>query len=202
MDIREMLEEAGYEVVGDAGDGASVVRMCQVLKPDVIILDIKMPVLDGISAAKAIVAEQGSEAPAVIMLTAYHQRDLVEDAASAVVDAYLLKPVAEEQLAAAVDVALSRRHEVRRMAERISELDHKLRSRKIIEKARGILMARRNMTEEEAYAILRSASMRLRQPLERVAEIVVSGEDVSRLIDHEVDKPSRRLRGTLRHGPK
>jgi len=191
MDIREMLREAGYEVVADAGDGPSAVRLCQTLKPDILVLDIKMPGMDGISVARTIVSEQGVDSPAIILVTAYHQRDLAEDAASAFVNAYLLKPIAEEQLVATLEVALSRHQEVREMQEQIDDLGRKLRGRKLIEKARGILMAKRGWTEEEAYAALRSASMDLRVTLEKVAEIVVSGQDTDKLLDALAERSKR-----------
>jgi len=183
MDLREMLQEAGYTVVGDVGDGVSAIQLCKSLRPDVLVLDIKMPGMDGISVAKALAGEEGVYSPAVVLVTAYHQRDLAEDAASALVDAYLLKPIAEEQLVATLEVALARRQGMRKMQERIEDLGRKLRGRKLIDKARGILMARKNWNEEQAYAALRSASMNLRLPLESVAEIVIAGRDTDRIID-------------------
>jgi len=182
-DLKEILEEAGYLVVGDIGDGLSAVELCRSLKPDLLLADIKMPGMDGISVARTLVREMGDAAPAVVLLTAYRQRDLVEDAVDSAVDAYLLKPVGEDQLVAAVEVALARRRDLRRMRAQVDALDGKLKSRKSIERAKGILMARRDWTEEQAYAALRTASMRLRVPIEKVAEKVISGDQVDHCLD-------------------
>lgn len=183
MDIREMLLEAGYLVVGEAGDGASGVELCRTLRPDLLVLDIKMPGMDGITAAKTLARELGADVPAIVMVTAYRQKDLVEDAAGTCINAYLLKPISQAQLVASVEVALTRRQELREVQGRIETLDSKLRARKVIERAKGLLMSKRGWTEDQAFTALRSVSMGLRVPLAEVARMVVAGQVVEGLLE-------------------
>jgi len=182
-DIREMLEEAGYLVVGEARDGISALKLCETLKPDVVVLDIKMPGVDGLAVARRLDEQQGESGPAVVMVTAYRQQDLIDHAAETAVDAYLLKPIAEEQLVAAIKIALARRQALHRMQSKLSSLDAKLRSRKLIDRAKGILMAQEGLTEEQAYNALRFASMNLRLPIEEIARDIVSRAEIDRCLE-------------------
>src|SRR5690348_1925005 len=166
-----MLEEEGYLVVGEAGDGQQAVDLASQVQPDVVILDVKMPVLDGISAAERIVADQ--IAP-VVMLTAFSQRDLVERAAEAGAMAYVVKPFGKAELLPAIEVSLSRHQQMRALAGEVADLTERLESRKVIDRAKGKLQAEQGMTEPEAFRWIQKAAMDGRRSMREVAEVVLA----------------------------
>lgn len=170
LDLKEMLEEDGYAVVGEAGDGETAVRLAGELKPDLVILDIKMPVLDGLSAAERIAADR--IAP-VVILTAFSQRDLVERARDAGAMAYLVKPFSKTDLVPAVEMAVSRYAELSALEAEVSGLQERLETRKLVERAKGLLQSRHGLTEPEAFRWIQKNSMDRRLTMRSVAETVV-----------------------------
>jgi len=173
MDLREMLGEEGYDVCGEAGDGATAVRLARELRPDVVLMDVKMPVLDGISAAEQVVSERIS---AVVMLTAFSQRDLVERARQAGAMAYLVKPFQQKDLAPSIEMAASRFTELVSLEREVADLGGRLEARKLLDRAKGILQAERGLSEPEAFGWIRRMSMDTRQSMRAVAAAVVAGE--------------------------
>jgi response regulator NasT len=173
MDLIEMLREAGYEVVAEASDGAQAIELAELHKPDLAILDVKMPVLDGISAAEKII----SIAP-VLMLTAFSQRDLVERARDAGVMAYVVKPFSIGDLIPAIEIAISRRKQMVSLAEEVADLHERLETRKLIDRAKGILMKALNLSEPEAFSWIQRAAMDRRLTMKEVAQAVISPEAV------------------------
>ena len=169
MDLVEMLGEAGYEVVAEASDGAQAIELAQLHKPDLAILDVKMPVLDGISAAEKIIAI----AP-VLMLTAFSQRELVERARDAGVMAYVVKPFSIGDLVPAIEIAISRHLQMRSLADEVADLHERLETRKLIDRAKGILMQALNLAEPEAFSWIQRAAMDRRLTMKEVAEAVIS----------------------------
>lgn len=172
LDLKEMLQEDGYQVVGEAGDGESAVRLALEHKPDLVILDVKMPVLDGISAAERISAER--VAP-VVMLTAFSQRELVQRATEAGAMAYLVKPFSKSDLAPAIEVAVSRYTEMRALEAEVAGLQDRLETRKVVDRAKGILQEVNGMSEPEAFRWIQKTSMDRRLTMRAVAEAVVAG---------------------------
>ncbi|WP_244312441.1 ANTAR domain-containing response regulator [Microbispora hainanensis] len=172
LDLKEMLEEDGYAVVGEAGDGETAVKLAVELRPDLVILDVKMPVLDGISAAERIVSER--IAPCLI-LTAFSQRDLVERARDAGAMAYLVKPFTKGDLVPAIEMAVSRHEEIAALEKEVSTLSERLETRKLVERAKGLLMAQHGWTEPQAFRWIQKASMDRRLSMRQVAQIVVNG---------------------------
>jgi len=168
MDLVEMLGEAGYEVVAEAADGAQAIELAQLHKPDLAILDVKMPVLDGISAAEKIIAI----AP-VLMLTAFSQRELVERARDAGVMAYVVKPFSIGDLVPAIEIAISRHLQMRSLADEVADLHERLETRKIIDKAKGILMSALNLSEPQAFSWIQKAAMDRRLTMKEVALAVI-----------------------------
>jgi len=173
MDLIEMLREAGYEVVAEASDGAQAIELAELHKPDLAILDVKMPVLDGISAAEKII----SIAP-VLMLTAFSQRDLVERARDAGVMAYVVKPFSIGDLIPAIEIAISRHKQMISLADEVADLHERLETRKIIDRAKGILMKALNLSEPEAFTWIQRAAMDRRLTMKEVAQAVISPEAV------------------------
>jgi response regulator NasT len=171
LDLKEMLEEEGYSVVGEAGDGEAAVKLATELRPDLVILDVKMPVLDGISAAEKIVSER--IAPCLI-LTAFSQRDLVERARDAGAMAYLVKPFTKSDLVPAIEMAVSRHEEIVTLEKEVTTLSERLETRKLVERAKGLLMARHGWTEPQAFRWIQKASMDQRLSMRQVAQIVVA----------------------------
>ena len=172
MDLAEMLQEEGYEVVGQAGDGESAVKLASEHRPDLVILDVKMPVLDGISAAERIGAEK--IAP-VLMLTAFSQRELVERARDAGAMAYLVKPFSKADLVPAIEMATSRYEELRALEGEVADLTARFETRKLVDRAKGLLQARLGMTEPEAFRWIQKTSMDRRLTMREVAQAVVDG---------------------------
>ncbi len=173
MDLVEMLIEAGYEVVAEASDGAQAIELAQLHKPDLAILDVKMPVLDGISAAEKIIGI----AP-VLMLTAFSQRELVERARDAGVMAYVVKPFSIGDLVPAIEIAISRHLQMRSLADEVADLHERLETRKTIDRAKGILMQALNLSEPEAFSWIQRAAMDRRLTMKQVAEAVISPDAV------------------------
>ena len=176
MDLVEMLREEGYDVVGEAGDGQVAVELAEALKPDLVIMDVKMPRRDGIDAASEIAAKR--IAP-VVILTAFSQRELVERARDAGAMAYLVKPFSITDLVPAVELAVSRFREVTALEREIVDLSDRLEARKIIERAKSVLMVRQALTEPEAFKWIQRAAMDRRSTMKAVAEVVLetlSGE--------------------------
>jgi response regulator NasT len=172
LDLREMLEEEGYDVCGEAGDGASAVRLAQELRPDLVILDVKMPVLDGISAAEQIVTER--IAP-VLILTAFSQRDLVERAREAGAMAYLVKPFQKKDLLPTIEMAVSRFAELVALEREVADLSGRLEARKLVDRAKGVLQSVHGMAEPEAFRWIQRTSMDSRQSMRAVAQAVIDG---------------------------
>jgi two-component system, response regulator PdtaR len=169
-DLKEMLTSLGYLVVGEVGDGRSAVNLARELKPDVMLMDIKMPDMDGIEAAKILTEEQ--IAP-VVLLTAYSQKDLVDRAKEAGVVGYLIKPFRESDLLPAIEVALSRFKEFQAVRQEVSDLQNALETRKLVERAKGILIDSQGMTEHEAFRKIQKMSMNTRKPMREVAEAII-----------------------------
>jgi len=169
MDLVEMLTEAGYEVIAQATNGEEAIALANEHKPDLTILDVQMPVLDGISAAEKIIAI----AP-VLMLTAFSQRELVDRARDAGVMAYVVKPFTISDLVPAIEIAISRHTQMRSLAEEVADLHARLETRKIIDRAKGILMKALNLTEPEAFSWIQRAAMDRRITMKEVAEAVIS----------------------------
>ncbi len=172
LDLKEMLEEEGYLVVAEAGDGESAVEHVTALRPDLVILDIKMPVLDGISAAERIAAER--VAP-VVILTAFSQRELVERARDAGAMAYLVKPFTKADLVPAIEMAVSRFTEIRALDVEIDTLRERLEVRKLLDRAKGLLQSEHGLTEPEAFRWIQKTSMDRRLTMRKVAEAVIEG---------------------------
>jgi AmiR/NasT family two-component response regulator len=170
VDLREALTELGYLVVGEVGDGQSAVNMARELDPDVVVMDIKMPGMDGIEAARILTQER--VAP-VVLLTAYSQTDLIERAKEAGVVGYLVKPFRETDLAPAIELALARFAEFRALQDEVGNLTEALETRKKVEKAKGILMDKQGMTESEAFRKIQKMSMNTRKPMKEVAEAII-----------------------------
>jgi AmiR/NasT family two-component response regulator len=175
LDLKEMLEEEGYEVCGEAGDGESAVRMATELRPDLVIFDVKMPVLDGISAAEQVTAAR--IAP-VVILTAFSQRELVERARDAGAMAYLVKPFQKKDLLPTIEMAISRYTEVVALESEVADLQGRLEARKIVERAKGVLQSEHAMTEPAAFRWIQKTAMDQRASMRSVAEAVLSGESV------------------------
>jgi two-component system, response regulator PdtaR len=170
LDLVEMLREEGYQVVGEAGDGQEAVRLAEELRPDLVILDIKMPKMDGIEAASNIAGER--IAP-VVILTAFSQRDLVERARDAGAMAYLVKPFAKRDLVPAIELAVSRFTEVQALEAEVAGLNDRLEARKTIERAKGLLMSNHSMTEPESFRWLQRTAMDRRTTMKAVAQAVL-----------------------------
>ena len=171
LDLKETLDELGYEVVGEAGDGEHAVALARELRPDLVILDVKMPVLDGISAAQRIAA--AGIAP-VVILTAFSQRDLVERARDAGAMAYLVKPFSSTDLMPAIEMAISRYAETAALGAEVSNLTEQLATRKVLDRAKGILQATRQLSEPEAFRWIQQSAMDQRVSMRAVADAVIA----------------------------
>jgi response regulator NasT len=171
LDLREILERAGYEVCAEARDGEEAVELALSEKPDLAILDVKMPRLDGIDAARRILADRPIP---IVILTAYGQDELVSRAVEAGVFGYLVKPFRETDLLPAIQAARARHAELQTLRDEAESLAEALATRKIVERAKGLLMAREGLTEEEAFARLRRASQVAGRPMRVVAEALIA----------------------------
>ena len=171
MDLAEMLQEEGYDVVAEAGDGETAVKLAQEHRPDLVILDVKMPVLDGISAAERIAEER--VAP-VLILTAFSQRELVERAREAGAMAYLVKPFSKSDLVPAIEMAVSRYSEIISLEAEVADLTERLETRKLVDRAKGILQTSFGMSEPDAFRWIQKTSMDKRVTMRDVAELVIA----------------------------
>ncbi len=171
LDLAEMLVEEGYEVVGEAGDGETAVRLAEDLKPDLVILDIKMPIMDGLAAAEKIASAR--IAP-VVILTAFSQRDLVERARAAGAMAYLVKPFQKSDLVPAIEISLSRFAEISALENEVAGLTERLETRKAVERAKGTLMTAYNMTEPQAFKWIQRTAMDHRMTMREVADRILA----------------------------
>ena len=174
LDLSEMLRDEGYDVVGEAGDGQEAVELAERLNPDLVIMDVKMPRRDGIDAAAEIAAKR--IAP-IVVLTAFSQRDLVEKARDAGAMAYLVKPFSITDLIPAIELAMSRFAEIASLESEVADLTERLETRKLVERAKGLLQAKHQMTEPEAFSWMQRAAMDRRTSMKRVAEVVLETLD-------------------------
>ena len=175
MGLRTMLEEKGYRVVGEAGDGTRALDLVEKVRPDLVFVDIKMPGLDGLAVAETLAQTQ--KVP-VILLTAYGERSMVDRARRAGVMGYLMKPLREADLVPAIEVALARFRDLRSLAEEITDLEEILETRKLVERAKGALMQRLGLSEEEAYLRIQRASRTSRRTMKEIAQEVLQSHDL------------------------
>lgn len=171
MDLTEILSEAGYTVVAAVSDGFDAVEQCKAQHPDLVMLDIKMPFLDGLGAAK-IIYEQDL-ADTIVMVTAYSERDLVNQAKDCGVSGYLVKPIDEKSLVPNIEVAVARSKEMKQLRQDIAKVTERLESRTVVEKAKGLVMAEQGCTEQAAYDYIRRISLEKKISMRRVAEIIL-----------------------------
>jgi len=176
MDLQEMLTNLGYLVVGEASNGIDALNMARDLKPDLVIMDIRMPGMDGIDAAAALTKEK--IAP-VVLLTAFSQKDLIERAKEAGVVGYLVKPFKEADLTPAIEVALARFGEFKSISQEVGDLTHALDTRKLVDRAKGILMDTKGFTETEAFRAVQKMSMDNRKPMKAVAEAIIMAHEAN-----------------------
>ena len=174
LDLAEMLVEEGYQVVGEAGDGETAVRLVRETKPDLVIMDVKMPIMDGIAAAEQIA---GDRLAPVVILTAFSQRDLVERARAAGAMAYLVKPFQKSDLVPAIEIAVSRFAELSALESEVASLGDRLESRKAIDRAKGVLMTKYGMSEPDAFRWIQRAAMDHRLTMRQVAERIIDESD-------------------------
>lgn len=175
MDLKALLEEMGHAVVGEAADGQKALEMTRSLKPDVVILDIKMPVMDGLDAAKIISEEK--IAP-VVLLTAYSDKDLIERAKGAGVYGYLVKPFQESDLLPAIEIALSRYLEMHDLESTVGDLENKLETRKVVDRAKGILIDKYQMSESDAFRRIQQQSMNQRRSMKEIADAIIIAHEI------------------------
>lgn len=177
MDLREMLTNLGYLVVGETGDGISAVNLARELRPDLVIMDIKMPDLDGIQAAKVLTEER--IAP-VLLLTAFSQQELVDGAKEAGVVGYIVKPFRESELVPAIEVSLARFREFKALEKELTDTRNILETRKIVERAKGVLMDTQGLKEAEAFRKIQKLSMNTRKSMREVAEAILLANQVGK----------------------
>lgn len=175
LDLRQMLTNLGYDVVAEAGDGQEAVEMAKSFRPDICVLDIKMPIKDGIAAVEEIVG--GDIAPA-ILLTAYSDRELINRAKEAGAFAYLVKPFKPNDLPPAIELAVSRYEQNRALVEQVADLQERLDTRKLVERAKGVLIERHGLSEVEAYRRIQQSSMNARKTMREVAEAILLAQSV------------------------
>ncbi len=175
LDLKKMLQDCGYDVVGEAGDGAKAIEVVRNLRPDVVILDIKMPEMDGIDAAKIITDEK--LAP-VLLLTAYSQLDLVNRAKEAGVYSYLVKPFKQADLMPQIEIAVARWDAFLKIEEQANDLEDRLETRKSVDRAKGILMDQYGLKEQEAFRRIQVQSMNTRKSMREIAEAIIIANNV------------------------
>jgi AmiR/NasT family two-component response regulator len=185
LDLKEMLEEEGYSVVAEVGDGQQAVDRATELRPDLVILDIQMPVLDGLSAAEQIASAR--IAP-VIVLTAFSQRELVERARDAGAMAYLVKPFSKNDLVPAIEVARARFSEMTALDSEVRTLEERLETRKVVEKAKGLLMAEQGISEAEAFRCIQRTAMNQRTSMKALAQSIVDAGAVADVVDESASE--------------
>src|SRR3954453_17644339 len=173
LDLRETLEEEGYEIVGETGRGDEAVELARSLRPDLAILDIKMPGMDGLAAARAISEERLC---GVLVLTAFSQRDFIEQARDAGALAYLVKPFQKTDLVPAIELAIGRFRELAALAGEVENLEERLEARKVIDRAKGVLMDRHHLSEADAFSFVQKQAMAGRTTMRLVAERLVAGD--------------------------
>ena len=173
LDLKETLEEEGYEVVGETGRGDEAVALVKEHNPDIAILDIKMPGLDGLEAAREIAGERRA---AVLILTAFSQKDLIQQARDAGALAYLVKPFQKSELIPAIEVALGRFAESQALEREVLSLEEQLQTRKVVDRAKGMLMDRHHLNENDAFSFIQKTAMRQRQTMKAVAEQIIAGD--------------------------
>ena len=172
LDLKESLEEEGYEVVGEAGRGDQAIELARELRPDLAILDIKMPGVDGLTAARTIAAERLC---AVLMLTAFSQREIIEEARDAGALAYLVKPFQKNDLIPAIEVAIGRFRELQQLDNEVDALGEQLEARKVIDRAKGVLIDECSMREQDAFTFIQRTAMSERSRMRDVAERIIAG---------------------------
>lgn len=175
MDLKEELQRQGYLVVGDVGDGQSAVNLSRELRPDLVVMDVRMPEMDGITAAETLTREK--VAP-VVLLTAFSDDELIERARDAGVVTYLTKPFRSSDLKPAIEIALSRFQEFKSLEGRVKDLEDHLATRKVVEKAKGVLMTKHGVTEQEAFRRIQKASMNNRKSMREIAEAILLAEEL------------------------
>src|SRR5918911_3032520 len=175
MDLKDVLTKQGYLVIGEAGDGMSAVNLARELRPDLVIMDIRMPEMDGIEAASTLTAE---DIAPVLLLTAYSEPDLVQRATQAGVIGYLVKPFREAQLGPAIDVTLSRFREFRQVRTELGNVKEALEARKVIERAKGLLMERYSLSEADAFRRIQKRSMDTRRSMKEIAEAILLADEL------------------------
>ena len=171
MDLKELLTGEGYQVVGEAADGFDAVEACKQTRPDLVLMDVKMPLLDGLSAAR-IVYEEGL-ADTVMMLTAYSERAFVEQAKDVGAAGYLVKPIDEKSLIPSIELAVARSRDMKKLRKDMQKVSERLENRSVIEKAKGQIMDREGMSEQDAYDYIRKLSQTKNLSMRRVAEIIL-----------------------------
>jgi len=171
LDICQLLETAGHTVVGEARDGAEAIRLAAELTPDIILMDVRMPELDGVEAARQILSAR--QMP-IVMVTAFAERDIVQQASEAGAFGYLVKPFRQDDVLAAITTAQARSAELAEARQEAKSLTEALETRKVVERAKGMLMTAENLTEPDAYARMRSASQRTGQPMRAIAEALLA----------------------------
>lgn len=171
MDISEILKEEHYNVVGEASDGFDAVELCRKFKPDLVIMDVKMPILDGIKASKVITND--GLAKSIVVLTAYSGMEFIDQAKESGVMAYIVKPISKKSLIPTIEVAISRGEEIEKIKSDAKNIQSQLEYRKLIERAKGILMRTENVSEEEAYNMIRKLSMDKRYPMKNIASAII-----------------------------
>lgn len=178
MDLRELLLDSGYEVVAEAGDGFDALEACRKYQPDIVLMDIKMPLLDGLSAAKMIVQEDLTDA--IILLTAYREMEFIDEAKKIGVNGYLVKPIDEKSLIPSMEVMISKGREIKRLRKDIQRVSSRLENRGVIERAKGRVMREKGMTEEEAYIYIRNLSLQKGVSMRQIADIILQSKAMAR----------------------
>lgn len=175
LDLKQILENLEYEVIAEAGDGEEALELAKKLMPDICVVDIKMPLKDGIAVVSELITED--IAPAIV-LTAYGDRELIERAKEAGAFAYLVKPFKPNDLPPAIEIAVSRYRQLRDLEKQVSDLSERIETRKLVEKAKGVLMEKQGVSEAEAYRIIQNSSMNLRKSMREVAEAILLSESL------------------------
>ena len=176
MDLRELLQESGYNVVAEAGDGFDAVEACKKHHPDLVLMDIKMPYLDGLSASRLIIEE--NLADAVVLLTAYGEKEFVEEAKAIGISGYLVKPINVKSLIPTIELLFKHIHEIKKLRRDINEISERFENRTIIEKAKGRVMEELSMTEEEAYRYIKNLSLCKSISMRHVADLILQRSKV------------------------